>query len=128
MGYWIIANLIVVVHLAFVLFVVLGGWLALKRPGWAFVHLPAAFWGAMIEFRGGFCPLTPLENWFRRAAGESGYDVGFLEHYLLPLLYPVELDRRLQLTLGTLVIVVNLVLYGWLLVRRMRRRSADGSH
>jgi len=118
MWYRALADLVVVVHLAFVGFVVFGGLLVLRRPRLAWVHLPAAVWGVMIEFAGWMCPLTPLENAFRLRGGESGYSGGFVEHYLLPVLYPSGLTRGVQLVLGSLVIAVNLLVYGALLRRR----------
>jgi hypothetical protein len=106
-----LADLVVLVHFGFVLFVVLGGLLALRWPRAAWVHLPAALWGAGIEFAAGICPLTPLENHFRRLGGEGGYSGGFVEHYVLPVLYPDGLTREVQLVLGTFVIVLNIVVY-----------------
>jgi hypothetical protein len=123
MPYRILADLVVGVHAAFVAFVVFGGLLALRRPWVAMLHLPAAVWGALIELRGWICPLTPLENSLRAAAGVAGYQGGFIEHYLLPVLYPAGLTRGVQLALGSAVIVVNLVVYGVLLARRKRRVS-----
>jgi Protein of Unknown function (DUF2784) len=121
MAYHILADLVVGVHALFVVFVVAGGLLALRWPRVAVLHLPAAIWGALIEFKGWICPLTPLENSLRAAAGESGYQGGFIEYYLLPVLYPAGLNRGVQLALGSLVIAVNLVVYGFLLARRRRR-------
>ena len=122
MAYHLLADLVVGVHALFVAFVVVGGLLVLRWPGMAFLHLPAAIWGALIEFQGWICPLTPLENSLRAAAGEAGYQGGFIEHYLLPVLYPAGLTRGVQLVLGSLVIAVNLVVYGVLLARRRRRQ------
>ena len=124
MGYRVLADLVVGVHALFVVFVLLGGLLALRWPWVAAAHLPAAVWGALIEFQGRVCPLTPLEKSLRAAAGESGYQGGFIEHYLLPALYPAGLTRNVQLVLGFLVIVVNLVIYGILVRRRMARARA----
>jgi hypothetical protein len=123
MLYRILADMVVGVHALFVAFVVVGGLLALRWPWVVAVHLPAAVWGALIEFQGWVCPLTPLEKSLRAAAGEAGYQGGFIEHYLLPVLYPAGLTRGVQLVLGTLVIVVNLVIYGVLLRRRTARPS-----
>ena len=118
MAYRILADLVVGVHALFVVFVVAGGLLALRWPWVAAAHLPAAVWGALIEFRGWICPLTPLEKSLRASAGQAGYEGGFIEHYLLPVLYPPGLTRGVQLVLGSLVILVNLVIYGALLRRR----------
>ena len=121
MPYRLLADLVVVVHLGFVVFVVVGGFLVV-RWGWvAWLHLPSALWGALIEFFGWVCPLTPLEGWLRSRAGEAGYEGGFVEHYLLPILYPGELTREIQIVLGAGVVVVNLVAYAWVLSRRRPR-------
>ncbi len=102
----------------FVLFVVAGGFLALRWRRLAWLHLPAALWGAVIEFMGWICPLTPLENHFRRLAGETGYQGGFVEHYLIPILYPAGYTLSLRLTLGAIVVVLNGVAYGIYFRRR----------
>jgi hypothetical protein len=121
MLYRLLADAVVVLHLGFVGFVVLGGLLALRWPRAAWVHLPAAMWGVWIEFTGRICPLTPLENWLRRQGGEAGYSASFVEHYLIPLLYPAALTRELQWTLGGLVIAVNAAVYAVVLWRRRSR-------
>jgi hypothetical protein len=120
MGYHILADLLVGVHALFVAFVMVGGLLALRWPWVAILHVPAAVWGALIEFQGWICPLTPLEQSLREAAGQAGYQGGFIEHYMLPVLYPAGLTRGVQLTLGATVILVNLLVYGFLLARRRR--------
>jgi uncharacterized protein DUF2784 len=112
-----LADLVVVFHFAFVLFVVLGGLLVLRWRWVAFLHVPAALWGAWIELAGWICPLTPLEQSLRLKAGEQGYSGSFIEHYLLPLLYPSALTRNIQLLLGCLVLGLNLGIYGCLLYR-----------
>ena len=117
------ADLVLVVHLAFIIFVVLGGWLVLRRPWVAWLHLPAAVWGALIEFTGWVCPLTPLENRLRVASGSEGYDGSFVERYLMPVVYPAGLSHTLQIILGLGVILVNAMFYG-ILIRRWRR--SDG--
>ena len=122
MMYRILADLVVGVHALFVAFVVIGGLLVLRWPWVAALHLPAAVWGALIEFQGWICPLTPLEKSLREAAGEAGYQGGFIEHYLLPVLYPAGLTRGVQLVLGASVILVNLLVYGVVLVRATRER------
>ena len=118
------ADLLVIVHGLFIVFVVAGGFLALWRPWLAFAHLPAAAWGAWIEFAGRICPLTPLENEFRRAAGEQGYARGVIEHDRIPIIYPGGLTREIQVALGVAVIVINVVAYG-LLMRRLKGRTAS---
>jgi hypothetical protein len=116
------ADSLVVLHLAFVLFVILGGLLVYRRPRWAWVHVPAFLWGAVIEFRDWVCPLTPLEQRLRALAGEDGYTGGFVEHYILPLIYPEGLTREIQLVLGLFVLGVNAVIYGVWLWRKWRGR------
>ena len=113
----IAADLLLVFHLGFVCFVVAGGLLVLKWRWLMLLHLPAAVWGALIEFQGWLCPLTPWEQQFRLAAGQAGYHGGFIEHYLLPVLYPAGLDRDMQLIFGSMVIAINAVVYGWLILR-----------
>jgi hypothetical protein len=125
MAYRILADLVVGVHALFVVFVVAGGLLALRWAWVAAAHLPAAVWGTLIEFRGWICPLTPLEQSLRASAGQAGYQGGFIEHYLLPVLYPAGLTQGGQLILGSLVIAVNLVVYGMLLRRRASRAGAS---
>lgn len=114
MWYRMGSDLVLLLHLAFVLFVVAGGLLVAKWPRLAWLHLPSAAWGALVEFTGWICPLTPLENSLRAMAGTATYDRDFIEQYILPLLYPVELTRHVQLVLGAVVVGVNLVAYGWL--------------
>jgi hypothetical protein len=123
MGYRILADLVVGVHALFVVFVVAGGLLALRWPWAAAAHLPAAVWGTLIEFRGWICPLTPLEKSLRASAGQAGYEGGFIDHYLLPVLYPAGLTQQVQVVLGSLVIAVNVVVYG-LLARRRAHMAA----
>jgi hypothetical protein len=116
----VLATAVVVVHMAFVAFVVAGGVAALRWPRVAWVHLPAALWGAMIALVGWICPLTPLENWLRVRGGGRAYDTGFLEHYLLPILYPVMMTRGLQIATGIFVVSVNVLVY-WRVFRRRAR-------
>ena len=117
MLYRLLANLVVVVHVCFVAFVIVGGFLAWRWRRLVWLHIPAAIWGALIEFAGWICPLTPLENSLRRAAGEAGYQGGFIEHYVIPVLYPSGLTRAIQIALGILVVAANVVAY-WRIVRR----------
>jgi hypothetical protein len=112
------ADLLVILHLAFILFVMLGGVLLFRWPWVAWLHLPAVAWGALIELVGWICPLTPLEQRLRASAGEAGYTGGFAEQYLLPLIYPDGLTREIQLALGLLVLIFNAVIYGWWWRRR----------
>lgn len=117
-----LADALVVTHLLFVAFVMTGGFLLVRRPRLAWLHLPAAVWGAMIEFSGGICPLTPLENELRMRGGGSTYGGGFVEQYLLPVLYPENLTLPLQQILGGVVVAVNVVAYA--LAYRAWRRNA----
>ncbi len=118
----LLADATVILHLGFVVFVVLGGLAVLRRPQLAWAHLPAVVWGAWVEFFDWMCPLTPLENWFRQKAGAGTYATGFVEHYVVPILYPGSLSRRDQWLLGGVVLLVNLVVYGALLRRHRPRR------
>lgn len=123
MLYQLLANGVLALHLAFILFAVLGGLLVLRRRWLAFLHLPAMAWAALISFMGWICPLTPLENRFRRAAGQAGYEGGFIEHYLLAVIYPEGLTRGFQIGAGLFVLVLNFGVYGYLLFRLRSRPS-----
>ena len=116
-----LADRVVVVHLAFIVFVLLGGALAVRWRWMPWVHLPAVLWGALLEFFGWICPLTPLENCLRHADGASRYPGGFIERYVLPIVYPAVLTRALQVALGLLVCLVNAAIY--LRLWRLRTRS-----
>jgi hypothetical protein len=120
--YLLLADLVVWVHLAFVVFVVVGGLLVMKWPRLIWIHLPAVFWGIAIELSGWICPLTPLENWLRHKGGEENYQFDFVARYLLPMLYPQGLTRGSQIVLGALVLVVNGAIYGWVLGKRKVQR------
>jgi Protein of Unknown function (DUF2784) len=122
MPYRLLADLVLIFHAGFVAFAVLGALLALRWPRIAWVHVPVALWAAAIEFLGGICPLTPLENHWRQLAGELGYAGGFVEHYLLTALYPDGLTRRVQFVLGALVLLVNVTIYAWVMKRGRRSR------
>ena len=123
MRYRLLADLVLLLHAAFVAYVVLGALLALRWPRTAWVHLPIVAWGAGIEFVGGICPLTPLENHWRQLAGEQGYAGGFVEHYVAAALYPDGLTRSVQVALGLLVVAVNAVIYAVAWRRHRRNRS-----
>jgi hypothetical protein len=122
-AYVVLADLVLAVHLAFILFVVAGGLAVARWPGLAWLHLPAGLWAALIELADWRCPLTPLENWLRRSAGSGGYDESFVEHYLLPIVYPAGLTRGIQLALGFAVIALNVAVYGWIRSRSSVRSS-----
>ena len=115
MLYRFLADAIIIIHLIFILFVILGGFLALRNKRWSIVHLPAALWAATIEFKGWMCPLTPLENWLREKGGNSIYQGDFIEHYLLPIIYPADLTRELQIIFGLSVVIINIAVYIWVL-------------
>ena len=120
MPYAWLAGLVLVAHLLFVAFVVLGGLLVLRRPALAWVHVPCAAWAAFVEFSGLVCPLTPIENALRRAGGEPGYAGDFVGHYVAAVLYPAGLTRGVQIVLGASVVALNLAVYGLLVARRHR--------
>ena len=123
MLYRVLADAVLLVHLGFILFVVFGALLVLRWPRLLPLHLAAAAWGAGIELLGAICPLTHVENRMRLLAGESGYGGGFIDHYLLPLIYPGEMTRALQLGLAAGVLVINGVLYAGILRRRAKVRT-----
>lgn len=118
----ILADLLVVVHFGFILFVIFGGLLVLKYRKLIWLHLPALIWGVLIEFAGWLCPLTIYENELRPARG-GAYAVGFIEHYLIPVIYPSILTREIQIGLGFLLILFNLWVYGMLIRRSMRKKQ-----
>ncbi len=124
MVYTLLTGLVLVTHLAFVLFAALGGLLALRWRMTPWLHLPAVGWASFVEISGRVCPLTPLENTFRRAAGEAGYDGGFLDYYLVSLLYPDTLTRPTQVTLAAVLLLVNLGVYALVWRRAVHRRAA----
>ena len=111
MIYSLLADLTVLVHVTFVLFVVFGGLAVLRRPRRAWLHLPAAMWGTVVELKGWVCPLTNVENHFRWLGGETGYGGSFIEHYLEPVLYPLRLTPRSQVVMGLGVLAINAVIY-----------------
>jgi len=111
MVYRILADVVAVVHFAFIVFVLLGALLLLRWPRVMWLHLPAAAWGVAIEFAGWFCPLTRLENWLLRRAGESGYEGGFVAHYIFALIYPAGLTRGVEVVIGIVVLALNVGLY-----------------
>lgn len=114
------ADVVVLLHLMFIVFVVAGGFAVVWLRRFAWLHIPCAVWGAWIALTGGVCPLTPLENKLRAAAGQAGYSGGFFEHYVIPLVYPPGLTPRIQLMLGIAVIIINLGAYGTLFLHHFR--------
>ena len=121
MVYRALADLVLVIHFGFIVFVVVGGLLALRWRWAPLLHLPAALWGVIIELSGWACPLTPLENALRRASGVSGYSGGFIEHYVASIVYPAGLSYSVQLVLAGLVVLINSLVY--LFVWRRRREG-----
>ena len=120
----LLADAVLLLHGLFILFVVAGGALVWRWPPMALLHLPAVAWGGWISWTGGECPLTPLENMLRRAAGQVGYEGGFVQHYLLGAIYPQALTREWQVGMGVFVVLLNLGAYALLLWRR--RQRTDG--
>ena len=120
----LLADTVAFIHLLFVAFAVAGGLLALRWRWLPWLHLPALAWGATVELSGWICPLTPLENWLRAAGGAAGYSGGFVDHYLLPLLYPASLERGTQLALGLALLAINAVAYSLVWRRRTRSRRS----
>jgi hypothetical protein len=121
MTFRVLADATVLLHAAFVVFAIAGGLLVARWPRIAWVHLPAVFWAAWVEFAGWMCPLTPMENWLRSEADDPIYTSSFVEHYLLPILYPSALSRPHQWVLGGVVLLINLAMYAAVLRRRARR-------
>jgi hypothetical protein len=118
----LMADLIVLIHFGFILFVIFGGLLVIKWRKFIWLHVPAAVWGALIEFFGWFCPLTTLENQLRRNKNGDAYITGFVEHYIIPIIYPEGLTRDIQLLLGIAVIIINLFIYT-LILKKWNRSS-----
>jgi uncharacterized protein DUF2784 len=116
-----LADLVLLVHLAFVAFVALGGLLVVRWPVWSMLHVPSALWGVFVEWSGWTCPLTPLENAWRCCGGQAGYAGGFLDHHVTALLYPSGLTRGTQVALGTFVLALNLILYSLALAKHRRK-------
>lgn len=119
----LLADAVVVLHLAFIAFIVAGGLLALRWPRLAWLHLPVAAWGVLVHWMGWICPLTPLENWLRARAGAATYQRGFVEQYLVPVLYPASYGPRLSLALGAAVLAANALAYALVLWRARSRPS-----
>lgn len=119
-----LATLVVLAHLAFILFVMFGGLLVLRWPHVIWLHIPCFVWGGWIEVSGGICPLTPLENDLRRAAGERAYAGSFIEHYIVGIIYPQGLTRPVQLALAVGLVLLNAVIYGFVIRRRLRERGS----
>lgn len=119
----IAADFIVLFHFTFILFVIIGGFLVLKWRWIIWFHIPCVVWGVLIEFYGWICPLTPWENYLRISAGGSGYSGGFIEHYILPIIYPSVLTRELQVIFGIAVLIINLIVYWRVCVKYIRNHN-----
>jgi hypothetical protein len=124
MWYSLLANLVVLLHFTFVLFVLFGGLLTVKWPRIMWIHGPALLWACIVEFTGAICPLTPLENQLRLRAGEAGYENDFVSSWILPILYPEALTPGIQLALGAFVLVLNVAVYAWIWRSRLLNRAA----
>jgi hypothetical protein len=124
--YGLLADATVIVHLAFILFVVFGAFLALRWRRVVWLHMPAALWGAVVEFTGRICPLTPLENRFRLASARPTYNRSFIEHYLVPIVYPAGLTHEAQIVLGLVVVALNAAIYTLLWRKGARARRPGG--
>ncbi|MBN2521871.1 MAG: DUF2784 domain-containing protein [Bacteroidales bacterium] len=127
MVYNFLSNLVVFLHLLFILFVCLGAFLVIKWPRIVWIHIPFALWGIVVEYFNMLCPLTPLENYFRKMSGGNTYETDFIERYIVPLIYPETLTRNLQFVLGSIVIVLNFAIYGFILYKRIKKRSKSVS-
>jgi len=123
MSYRIAADLVLVAHFAFVILVVAGGLAAFRYAWFAWIHIPAATWGAFVELTGRICPLTTLENSLRSSAGQEGYANSFVEQYIVPVIYPAGLTRNLQFVLATLVVTVNVIIYATIVIRKRSARQ-----
>jgi hypothetical protein len=126
LSYRLLADLVITLHFAFIVYAVLGGLLGLWRKWCLFVHLPAVVWAAIVEFQSWICPLTPLENRLRSAAGLTGYQDRFVEHYLIPIIYPPSLSNKMQWILGGVVMAVNIAIY-WFVLTQWRESSRKGA-
>ena len=122
------ADIVLVLHFLFVLFVVAGAFLLLRFPRIAYLHIPVALWGVFVEVSGRLCPLTILENHWRHSAGQEGYSSSFIEHYLMPLIYPAELTREIQFGIAAIVALINGAVYGWLMYRWWQTRWPGSRH
>jgi small-conductance mechanosensitive channel len=121
------ADLLVIIHLAFIVFVIVGSIAVLRWPWLVLLHIPAAIWGAVVVINGWLCPLTPWENSLRHLAGLEGYSGGFIEYYIIPLIYPMDITHNTQVLIGVIMVVVNLFLYGFVIFRLIRK-GAVGNH
>jgi hypothetical protein len=122
--YKILTSFVIIIHLSFIAYVILGGLLILRWKKSIFLHIPAIIWGSIVEYLNIICPLTPLENYFRRLAGYSTYSAGFIDQYITPLIYPENLERNTQLLLGSFVVIINLIIYTFVIIK-LRHKSVQ---
>ena len=122
MTYGLAADLVLLIHLAFVIFVFVGGLIVLRFPHVAWLHAPAALWGIYIELTGGICPLTTVENSLRHQAGQQGYTGDFIDHYIVPVLYPPNLTQDNQFLIAAGLMIINTIIYGWLIFKSVQKR------
>jgi hypothetical protein len=122
----LLGDLVVVLHFAFIVFVVFGGLLVMRWPRIAWLHLPAVVWGGVVEGFGWICPLTYLENDLLAAAGRPGYEGDFIARHLLPLIYPAALTREIQVAIGVGVVLLNAIVYAIVLVRKRKKDELHG--
>ena len=122
MLYSLTADILILIHLSFICFVLIGGFLALKWKWLIFLHIPCIIWAVLIEFYGWICPLTPFEQQLRQAGGEAGYSGGFIDHYIVSIIYPSGLTHKMQLFLGILVILINIAAYALVVIHYRKRR------
>ena len=127
MHYRILADIVVVIHFLFILFVLFGGILAFYRKWIIWVHLPVVAWGVLISIYGWICPLTPLENWLRHAGGLRGYGGGFIDHYLWSAIYPEGLTRPMQFVIAAAVLTINVAVYSILIAQVKKRKRTTGT-
>jgi hypothetical protein len=125
MPFSLLADLVVAIHFLFILFVICGGLLVLYKRSWAWLHIPAVLWGALVEFTGWICPLTPLENWLRLQGGGTPYASGFIERHVVSIIYPSFLTRSQQIFLGLAVILINGAIYGWIMRKKGKHGLSD---
>ena len=125
MGYRLAADAMMIAHLLYIIFVVVGGLLALRARWVLWLHVPAVAWAIVVQYFGRLCPLTTWEQELRAGAGAAGYQGSFIDHYLVPLIYPSDMPAAMPLVLGSVVLVINVTIYGWLITvaRRLRRAS-----
>lgn len=122
MLYDLLADAVILLHLLFILFAVLGGLLVLRWNKLIWLHIPILTWAVIIEINRWICPLTPLENWLWEQTGDMGYSGGFIEHYIVPIIYPAGLTTEIQIMLALGILAINIPIYGWYIQRKRKMR------